>query len=491
MSEGEPAHLWVPPGARGNFGDEVADVAKLMGRPLDYSQRIAVDAMTSYGAGGRWLALETVVKGPRQSVGKTGGIVTPIMFADLFLWDADRIAWTAHLFRTTRDSFTDHCHLIESTPEFDRRIAKISYGNGEEAITLTSGAVLEYLARSKGGGRGLGGKRVVVDEALFFPAMAAGALLPILAARSNAQVTYAASAAKAESDHLRALTRRGRAGGDPSLILVEFCARGSWAEPGCQTEGCTHVVGSIGCALDDVDLWLEGNTGVLAGRVGVDFLAAMRRSLDPLEFGREFLGWDEIPETTIGAKLTPDAWASCEVAQSEIVGEPAFGIAVSWDRAFAAIAVAGRNADGVPQVELAEYHRGTRWVKAARDRLRERYQNAQFGIIPSTAAGSLLTEFEDDDSTVELAAADVVKACGGLVDAVTADPPQLVHLADPTLAGAVAQASTRDRGDGGWIWWQSDSAGDISPLVAATVARHLAVSGPRPLTDAELRDSFG
>ena len=48
------AWLWHPE-RRGSYLDEVADVAEMVGRPLDGPQREAVDCLTSYGPGGRWL----------------------------------------------------------------------------------------------------------------------------------------------------------------------------------------------------------------------------------------------------------------------------------------------------------------------------------------------------------------------------------------------------------------------------------------------------
>lgn len=466
-----PAHLWVPPGARGSYVDEVADVADLMRRPLDGSQRVAVEAMTSYGPRGRWLALETVIKGPRQTTGKTAGILTPIVFADLFLWDADRIAWTAHLFKTSRDAFADHCQLIESTPEFDRRIAKISYANGEESIALKSGAVLEYLARSKGGGRGLGGKRVVIDEALFFAAEAAGALLPIMAARENPQVMYGSSGAKVESDHLRALTTRGRAGGDPSLVLVEFCGAGSWDEPGCEALGCSHVVGSPGCALDDVDLWLQANTGVSYGRSDVEFLGAMRRTMTPLEFGREFLGWDEGP--TVGNdpdRIPAESWKRCADPASVIVGPVVFSVDMPPGGAACSIGVAGRRADGTAHVGVVDYRRGTDWVAPRLVELTAEHET-RCGIVwqPTAPIGGLASQLESASLwLMPMTAGEMAQACGALKDDVLNG--RLRHTGSAVLDDAFASAERRVGVEGAWTWGRRKSAGDISPLVAATEA---------------------
>jgi hypothetical protein len=78
----QPAHLWIPP-RLGSYGDEAVDLARLAGRELDAEQEVAVDAMLSYGPGGRWAAFESAIIEARQN-GKTGGVLLPVVLFDLF-----------------------------------------------------------------------------------------------------------------------------------------------------------------------------------------------------------------------------------------------------------------------------------------------------------------------------------------------------------------------------------------------------------------------
>lgn len=492
-----PAHLWVPE-RRGSYLDEVADVADLIGRPLDAEQRIAVDAKTSYGPGGDWLTLETLLKEPRQN-GKTAGVETPIVLTDLFVWGADRIAWTAHLFKTTREAFEDHDRLISGCPEFSKRVLRISYAHGEESIQLKTGARIDYLARSKGGGRGLGGKRVVIDEALFFAATAAGALLPILAARENPQIDYLSSAAKIESDLLRDLTARGRAGGDPSLILVEFCAPGSFADPGCSTPRCTHPRGASGCVLDSEAYLRAANPAVRSGRIRMSFLRAMRRTLTPVEFAREFLGWDEAGADT-ASPIPVAAWLARVDPQSTIVGRRVLAFDVSPDRSSSAIAGAGRREDGATHVALVDHRPGTGWVVERLQELLERRDIAEIVLDSASPAAALLPDLlaagltvrsasNEHGQLVVMSARDMGRACGGLQDGVTGDAPDVWHRGDPIVTTALEGAQRRDIGDGGWGWDRKRSDVDICPLVAVTEA----VWGLSmiPVVDYDLLQSFG
>lgn len=484
-----PAHLWVPE-RRGSYLDEVADVAELVGRPLDAEQRIAVDAKTSYGPGGSWLTLETLLKEPRQN-GKTAGVETPICLTDLFVWGADRIAWTAHLFKTCREAFEDHERLISGIPEFSKRVLRISYAHGEESIQLKTGARIDYLARSKGGGRGLGGKRVVIDEALFFAATAAGALLPILAARENPQIDYLSSAAKIESELLRDLTARGRAGGDPSLILVEWCAPGSFAEPGCQDPGCGHQREAQGCRLDDPAYLRSANPAVRSGRIRMSFLVSMRRTLAPVEFAREFLGWDEAGAGADAETIPLEAWESRLDSESRITGARALAFDVSPDRKFSAIGGAGWRADGGRHLALVDHRPGTSWLVPRLLELVERHDPVAVVVDGASPASSeiralkqagLRVRSDADPSAllVVLAAADMGRACAGLYDATAGDAPDAWHRGDQIVTAALRAAVPRDVGDGGWAFGRRRSDVDISPIVA--IAEALAGLG-EPVTE--------
>lgn len=460
----EPAHLWVPDRV-GSYGDEAADLAALAGRELDAEQRLAVDAMLSYGPGGRWVALESAVVEARQN-GKTSGVILPVVLFDLFLLGADRIVWTAHLFRTARDAFADVVACVDRAPELSGRVKKVTYANGEEAVELHSGARLEFLARSKGGGRGLGGKRLVMDEALFLSSESMGALIPTLSARPDPQIMYGSSAGTIFSDHLRGLRDRGRAGGDPSLIWVEWCAPGGWADPPCVSgRTCTHVVGTDGCALDDEVLWLRANPA-LGRRIKPEYVRAERRALPPAEFGRERLGWFDDPAD--GDALPLEAWRSCVDAGSVASGRPVFVVDASPGLRSAAIVAAAVNADGVPHVEVVEHHAGTDWVV---ERCRQLLAHDPLAwVVDATGpVGALVPDLAVAGvEPTQMGVRDMGRACTAL--AAGAVGRAFRHLDDPILTRALVSASRRDVGDGLWVWSRRRSGGDICPLVAATLA---------------------
>ena len=475
-----PAHLWIPERV-GSYGDEAVDLARIAGRELDEEQALAVDAMLSYGKGGRWVALESAVVEPRQN-GKTSGVILPVVLFDLFLLKPDRIVWTAHLFRTAKDAFTDVVGYIESTPELSKRVKKISYGNDDRSVELHNGARLEFLARSGGGGRGLGGKRVVMDEALILSADSMGALMPTLSARPDPQITYGSSAGKETSDHLYNLMKRGRAGGDPSLIWVEWCAEGSWQNPQCRLgKSCPHLVGTQGCALDNEELWQHANPA-LGKRITFSYVRSERRSLPLREFGRERLGWHE--EAVAEARpISESQWSDLRDEMSQMVDPVALAFEVNRDRSGAAIGVVGRRSDGQLHAEVIKSAPGVSWVVGDLATLIGKWRPCAVVYDDRSEAASLVPDLKElglevtrepkrgtSEILVAAWAADLARACGQLYDAVT-ETKTLKHLDQPELNESVRGAAWRPLGDAR-AWSRKDATTNPAPLFAVTLALH-------------------
>lgn len=487
-----PAFLSIPTSRVGSYGDEAVDLAMTAGRVLDDEQKLGVDALLSFGPGGRWAALEGAILEPRQN-GKSAGILLPVTLFDLFLMEPDRIVWTAHLFRTAREAFEDFDTCIATSPELSRRVKKISYGHGEEAIELHNGAKLEFLARSQGGGRGLGGKRVVMDEALFLAGSAMGALMPTLSARPDPQINYGSSAALATSDHLHRLKNRGRSGTDPSLVWVEFCASGGWQDPPCEGgRKCSHLPGTPGCALDDEELWKQANH-TLEKRITLSYVRAERLALPPIEFGRERLGWHQ-PPAAEGKAIDPAQWARLLDGESRRHGDVAIAVDISPTRDYAAIALWGRREDGLGHGLVVAYRPGTDWVLEELVRWRNQLNPVGIGAGRQVAAS---LEGEAFDATgirvptkadepeygdlVVLNSTDMTAATSQILDAVKQGTFR--HTGQRELDASVTGAKTKVT-EFAEIWARKDQDSDTSPLVALTFARWVFESRAHLVQDA-------
>ena len=469
-----PAHLWVPGHATSSAGREACDLARGIGQIPDAEEELALDALLSERADGRWAALEVAVICGRQNL-KTWSLQMSVLY-DLFVRDVGLVVWTAHRFRTTQEAFRDIHALVDSYDHLRKRVKKVRTANGEEGIELVSGARLDFLARTSGGGRGLSGDTVVLDEALYLTPTMMGALLPTLSARPDPHVRYGSSAGLRESEVLRSIRDRGRAMDDPSLIYLEWST-----EPGgCARPNCDHKAGTLGCQLDDVTAWQAANPA-LGRRISVEYLAAERRALPPKEFARERLGWWESPPNLGDGSIIPaDAWAErCDPESSIVIGERlTFAVDVSWDRSTSWIAVCGTREDGCPHVELVATRGGTEWVVGW---LAERVEKYAPVAISFQASGAPVSSLLDDltatlgDLVVPLAGPDLGRSCGAFYDAATSGP--LVHMGQQPLDDAVASAVVRPLGDA-WAWDRRKSTIDVAPLVAVTAAYYAWASEP-------------
>src|SRR5690606_24824701 len=88
-------------------------------------------------------------------------------------------------------------------------------------------------------------------------------------------------------------------------------------------------------------------------------------------------------------------------------------------------------------------------------------------------AGSLIPALEDEDTglgitVVQPKTREIGQACGQFYDAVAEQT--LSHLDQAPLASALAGAQKRPLGDA-WAWSRRIPSVDISPLVAATLAK--------------------
>lgn len=477
-----PTFLTIPSPRSGSAGAEAVDLAKLYGRPPDAEQAFALDVMLSESKPGKWAALETAIVEPRQN-GKTGGVLLPAAMADLFLFNARMVIWTAHKLDTCMRTFADVKGLIEGCPDLSRRVKTISEGKGVEAIELTSGARMEFKARSKGGGRGFQGDSLTFDEALFLVDNQLSALVPTMSTVPNAQVRYGGSAGMPEFGFWYSVRDRGRKGTEPGLGYVEWCMD---PEQRCGDDWCLHEPGAVGCRLDDERAWQQANH-TLGGRITREYVRKERRLLSPESFMVERLGiW---PEPEGESKISVDMWQSAVDINSESVGKPMFGVDASWGLRSGAIVACTWRADGTPHVETVAAEPGADWIPARLDMLRRRHKG-KIAIPRNSPAIALLPAIlklrmdpyliPENEMAVE---------CTNLESALTLDPPQLHHAGDQVIEAAIRGAGAKPAGDGGWNWTRKLSTADISPVCAMTAGLRGLRLYVKPSYD--LNDSFG
>lgn len=461
----EPRIFHAPPSVS-SAGSEAIEVAALAGLILDPWECFVLDCALGERADGKWAAFEVGLAAPRQN-GK-GAILEARELAGAFAFGEKLLIHSAHEQLTSSEHFRRLLNLIEGVPEFDQRVLKVVRGKGSEAIELRGGQRIFFKTRTGGGGRGLTGDFVALDEAMILPVATTAALVPTMAARSivgNPQLMYSGSAVDQEKhEHGLVFARVRERGlrGDSRVAWFEWSAEGD--DPG-------RVPDDV---RSDPESWARANPG-LGIRISLDHIAnECGGALGPREFAVERLGIGDWPDTSEdgGRVISAEVWAACAEHDETkcITSAYVYAIDVNPDRTWSSIGVAGTRDDGLYQVAVVEHRRGTDWV-AARCAELLKTDGSQLIVDARSYAASLVdTELADAGVFPMLASTeDYGNAFGTFVDDVT-DLRVRYPAPQPELDDALGSARRQSLGDR-WKWARrSPTSSDITPLVAVTLA---------------------
>ena len=194
-------------------------------------------------------------------------------------------------------------------------------------------------------------------------------------------------------------------------------------------------------------------------------------AMAPDEFARAYLNRRTSSGTPVIAAGT---WAAAGDSASYLSGMPCFAIDTTPDRSWSTIGVAGWRPDKRVHVEVVEHRPGTDWVVERVAELDRRWHPWPIMIDPASPAGAFLVDLASLGVRTETTSArDYAAACGQFYDAVVVEPgavPKVAHLDQPVLNVALGAARKRVLGDA-WAWARK-IGGDVSPLVAVTLARY-------------------
>lgn len=477
MSASQAPRLHVAPRADKTYGDVAADFASRFGLTLDPWQRLVLDDWLAH-RGGRWASRNCGLSVPRQN-GKNAVLEVRELFGTVLL--GEKFLHTAHEVKTAKKHFRRLQHFFGSQkndpiakyPELNALVAEVRKVNGEEAIILTNGGSIEMAARSKSSGRGFTVDVVVFDEAQQLDDDALEALAPTKSSGplGNPQVIYTGTPPGPNAQG-EVFTRQR------ASVLKKAVRARCWHE--------WSKVGRLGMGdgevnLDDRANWFETNPALGSRRMPVEIAEDDREDLSDGGFARERLGmWaDDNPDL---ARVIPaDAWRDHIATELPAEGAPPAAIGLDrWHDGTTAIAGAWRQGDST-HVELLALD-AVKDATGVVDWLAERAgRKIPVLIAADSPAASLAADLIARKVKVRLLAGpDFARSCQAFVDDAIDGP--MTHgvvdtetgeiLAQPQLSDALAGATKLAYGKAGaWVWDRRQPDNDISPLVAATLAR--------------------
>jgi hypothetical protein len=457
----EPRISWVPEIADADreLGDRAMDLVQEAGLELDPWEEWYLRTSLVQRPDGKWAAMECGLCVPRQN-GK-GTILEARELVSLFLLPDRLVTHSAQQFDTSMEHMRRILWLIGECPALSAKIKArgVSRSHGSEGIELRDGSRILFRTRTGKGGRGFTGDLLVLDEAMFLPEGAFGALLPAQSARPNPQIWYTGSAVDQE-EHFDGIVfararERGMAGEQDRLLYAE------WSEDGEDPSDVDEDV------LDSREAWARANPA-LGIRIGEPFVAMERGAMDSRTFAVERLGIGDWPATKQDGVISLTAWKALTDPKSEPTRPLVFAADVTPDRSSACICVAGQREDGLAHLEIVKRQRGTDWLVAEMERLEGEHEPDMWVIDAAGPMGSLLPAIQRASLVPHtVTGPEVAQGYGLMIDAVKDETVR--HLGQPALASAIKGAARRSLGEA-WAWARKSSTVDISPLVGCTLA---------------------
>jgi len=465
---------------RGTFGGELARIAAALGQPFMPWQHMAADVGCEIDpVTGDPAYREVIVTVPRQS-GKTTLFLT---------WQIDRCtsprwcqpqrsAFTAQSGKDARDKWLDELFpLIRRSRKLRPLVARIYEGMGNEYIRFVNGSLIRLLSTSASSGHSKTLHQAVLDEIWHdTDGRREQGLRPAMITVANAQVLVCSTAGTAASVVLDRKVAQGRAAvaedSGRGIAYVEYSAPDGW-DPADEDS----YFGFMPALCPDPPCRCGG--GKWRHTVTLDAIRSERASMtEPCAFERAY---GNIPDLSAlkADRVDLGNWAACADPGSRVADPVAVAFSVAPDGSSAAVAVAGRRADGLGHGEVTDHRPGTAWLVSRVLEIAGKWDPCVLVMNPAGAAGAFEKELAERGFSVKpgpgerrlqlTGMREYAQACGALADDVRNG--RWRHLGQGPLDAAVAVARVRPLADL-WAWSWSRSEADVGPLEAVTLARH-------------------
>lgn len=443
----------------------VAFAADVLGMTLLPWQRWWLIHALELRSDGRWRFARLVTLVGRQN-GKSHLLKVLALFM-LFMGRARLVLGAAQSLDIAREAWQGAVDLAEQVDDLAAEVETVRYTNGEQCLTLTTGARYRITAATRGAGRGLSVDLLILDELREHRSWDAwSALSKTTTARPSPLIVGISNAGDAQSVVLNSLRETALAGTDQTLGIME------WSAPD-------------GCALDDLAAIAQANPGV--GRtVRLDeILSAL--ATDPDTVYRTETLCQRVD--ALDAAVDMQAWQACaDRAPSSALSQHRARLAVALDAAEDGAHVTLTGAAVLPggrvRVEPLAAWPSTSAARAELPGLLRKLAPVVVGWFPTGPAAGLATTIRAmavagdrlEGELVELTGTDVAEACQEFASLIAG---HLISHPDEPLLNTHLAGSSKKRGGDGWRFARR-SAGHVDAAFAAAGAVRLARTLPAP-----------
>jgi len=470
--------------------DPRPELLELAPRLLEWQRWFLIHALELLPGPGAIFRFRTVLLLVARQNGKTTLIVYLILWR-MFQDGCRLTVGSAQTLEIAQEAWDNVVSIAEAIPELDDEIKKVSRTNGKQALVLETRERYK-VASSKGGGRGLTGDMVVLDELREHKTWQAwAALSKTTMARERAQVLGVSNAGDLDAVVLRSLRQaaidaiEGRLPEVPEDVadLVDAAAVGLFEWSAGEDE-----LGQPRSVFDR-DGWAQANPSLGYTIQEPTILAAALSDPDWV-FRAEVMC--EFVNTAASGPFPNGAWDRTRVtAVTRDTTRPAcYCLDLSHDRKMLHIALAYWDLEGRKRVEIVASRAGTEW---AIPWLLNPARKVKADLVTFQRNGapvsSLLDDFENAGFEIEdWSGPNLARWTGVFYDAIrghTLDdeepdleaPLTLTHGVQPVLDVAASTARVKPLGDG-WVIDRKSSPEDAAPLVAAIGAVGLLNTNP-------------
>jgi len=201
---------------------EVANLADKIGLPLIPWQRWVLDDLLAVDDAGNFKKKTALVLVARQN-GKTH-LARMLILAHLFLWGSKNVLGMSSNRNMALDTFRQVAWTIDDNKDLAKQIRQIRLANGQESVTLKSGARYEIAAATRDAPRGKTADFLYIDELREWSQEAFTAALPVTRARPNAMTLMTSNAGDGFSTVLNELRERCLSYPPDNLGFYEYSA---------------------------------------------------------------------------------------------------------------------------------------------------------------------------------------------------------------------------------------------------------------------------